>query len=283
MTPSHLPKALSPRRALRPAIVLSLFGAVQCMGTEADNPFTEEPVDITSCKAKDGYVGFAPKVASLREASNSGRFANLSQALTSPSEIPVWLECVDWSLEVDGKLALQVLNFRGGCSVEWEGGSHIKEDGAVVIELNNADPSCAVAGCGSCIYDVRGEVSLDEATRRGEIPFTLSRLPCNGSNGLDSEWTLPLGEQPSGTRCVLSDSEGAASAQSRGAGRSDELFTPCTTDAALDPVPFPVPILDCGDGLSCVNERCVPACTADSDCPLQGALTCQDGFCQLPQ
>jgi hypothetical protein len=280
--PSHFSEGLRTRcSALSPLIVLSLFGAVQCVGTEADNPFAE-PVDITSCKAKDGYVGFAAKVASPGALGRT-RFANLSQALTSPSEIPVWLECVDWSLEADGKLALQVLNFRGGCSVEWEGGSRITEDGAVMIELNNADPSCAVAGCGNCIYDVRGDVSLDEAMRRGEIPFTLSRLPCNGSNGLNSEWTLPLGEQPSGTRCMLSDSEGAAGAQSKGAGRSDELFTPCTTDAALDPVPFPVPILDCGEGLSCVNERCLPACTADSDCPLQGALPCQEGFCQLPE
>jgi hypothetical protein len=119
--------------------------------------------------------------------------------------------------------------------------------------------------------------------RRGEIPFTLSRLPCNGSNGRDSQWTLPIGQRPSGTSCVLSDPWGAASAQGKGAGRNDELFTPCSNAAEPDPNLFPEPIVDCGEGLSCVNERCLPACTADSDCPLQGALPCQEGFCQLPE
>jgi hypothetical protein len=279
MTRFQIAAALTAPRALG-AVLASLFGAVQCVGTEADNPFAE-PADVTKCKSELDFVPLAPHIP-LGEL-GARRLADLSQPLTSSSEVPVWLQCVDWSLGTDGNLALQVLNFDGGCAIEWKGASRITAEGAVLLELENANPGCAVAGCGNCIYDVRVEVQLDEELRETNVPFKLAILPCDGSNGRDSSWLLPLSEQASGTRCVPSDGWAAVGAKANGAGRSDELFTPCTTDAAPDPDALPTPVLDCGEGLACVSERCVPACSADGDCPLQGALTCQGGFCQLRQ
>jgi hypothetical protein len=208
-------------------------------------------------------------------------FEQLAAPLVTTEEIPVWLECIDWSLDEGGELTVQAFNFRGGCGVTWTGQSVVSEDGTLRIELENANPGCAIAGCGNCTYDARGTFLLDDALSDGELPFTLARLPCDGSNGRDSDWLLPVGSSPAGTRCVPADPDGAAKADYNGAGRADALFAPCTLEATADPDLYPTPLTACGDGLSCVEEHCVVACASDADCPLRGALGCQGGYCQL--
>jgi hypothetical protein len=263
-------------------ITTAPLAALRCAGTEADNPVLEQPAEATQCKGEEEYTALRRDVATVggQQAPSSGsRFAQHGLALSTSSEIPVWLECVDWTLGESGELTVQVFNFGGACGVSWEGHGLVDENGTLRLELENANPGCAYAGCGNCTYDARTTFLLDDPTAI-DIPFTLARLPCEPLDGQDSEWQLPLAEQSSGTRCVLAEPDGAAKASSNDAGRSDALFAACTL-VALDVVPFPRPLTDCGDSLECVEQRCVPACDDDSDCPLQGALSCQEGFCQL--
>ncbi len=266
-----LPQPSSPGR--RSVLGMSSLLLITCAGTEADNPVAE-PVDTTPCKSEAEYFT-APET--------SGTFSTLRQALTGAEQVPVWLECVEWELQQDQRLSLQVFNFRGGCAIAWEGGVRITDAGEAVIELENTNPGCAVAGCGNCIYDVRGSVALSEAQTNGSLPFSLERLPCNGSNGRSSDWTLPLSTEPTGMSCRLSDPYGAASAYYNGAGRDDQLYTECVAAGETPGAgSFDVVVEDCGPDLSCVEGRCLPECTDDSDCPLGGALTCQTGYCRLP-
>lgn len=255
---------------------------MSCVGTEADNPYAEEgKTDVTSCKAHEGYIALdAQRLGSIQESSRSGRFGVSGSALTASSEFPVWLECVDWALDAEGNFAVQVVNFRGPCGVEWRAGAGIGGDG-LRIELENADPGCAVAGCGNCIYDVRTEVFLDEAQRMSELPFTLARLPCDGVNGRDSEWMLPMGDRPEGTSCVPADPWAARSAADEGVGRADTLYAPCADTGNIDPEADLESLTDCSEGFECVEGRCLPPCSVDADCPLDGALTCDAGFCRL--
>jgi hypothetical protein len=253
-----------------------------CGGTEADNPFAE-PTEVTPCKSHEEYVAFdARREEPLASNAHAQRFENLGAALTVLDEVPIWLECVDWELNRDGLLSIQVLNFRGGCGVTWEGGTQVNQDG-LTVELQNANPGCAIAGCGNCLYDVRTQIALSQEQQGSTLHLKLARLPCDGENGLDSDWVLPLAFRPVGTSCVLADPWGAAAAASKGVGRTDALFRGCTDGSAdIGPEAYPSPLTDCGEGLSCVEQRCVPACENDADCPLGGALTCRDGFCQLP-
>lgn len=272
-----------PSFSARWVLVATGMCGAQCIGTEADNPFAEQPAEVTPCKGKDDYVAFRHALWSAHGPGSrvSEQFAQLGQALTATSEVPVWLECVDWTLDGEGVLSLQVFNFRGGCGVSWEGTAWVSEEEALRLELQNANPGCAIAGCGNCTYDARTTFELADGAVH-DMPFTLARLPCDGSNGRDSAWMLPLSTEPAGTRCTLADTWGAAKAQSNGGGRSDNLYASCTLDEVPDPDAYPEPLTECGEGLTCVDDRCLLACGGDADCPLSGALRCQDGYCRLP-
>lgn len=246
-----------------------------CTGTEADNPFTD-PTTTSLCKGADDYK----PLANLREplTVDPSWSAGPSRAeLPAPEstllplgDIPIWLECLEWDL-AHGVFDYQVANFRGGCEVSWSGGGRVTDQGDVLLELHNNN--CAVAACGNCLYDVRsgGQLEMPQVTR--DVTFELIRKNCDGEVTVESEWILPTSEQTHGLHCRKADAWGAEAG-----GEGDAfaaLYAPCG-DAFGE-------TRSCPDGLSCVAESCVPSCSADEDCPLSGALTCQDNYCQLAE
>jgi len=251
-----------------------------CTGTEADNPFTD-PATTSLCKGEDNYVPLANKreLQGLTQDSLEGVFraepappppSNLS----SLSEVPVWLECIEWDLS-EGIFDYQVANFRGGCAVDWSGGGEVTSDGNVSVELQNK--SCAVAGCGNCLYDLRSNGQLEVPEPNDTMTFDLIRTDCKGEVTVEGSWTLPIAETPHGILCRDSDRWGAESAAGNATrGVEVELYAPCDdgSDADLEG-------RTCADGLNCITGKCVPSCAVDEDCPLSGAFTCQDGSCQL--
>ncbi len=258
-----------------------------CTGTEADNPFTD-PATTTLCKGDEGYVPltsqreplaldqdlFGSPVPAL-PAPPSGPEPHRSQ-LSSLSEIPVWLECLEWDYR-EGIFDYQLANFRGGCAVEWTGGGEITNDGGILVELQNE--SCAVAGCGSCLYDLRSNGQLETDALKERMTFDLIRRDCEGEATLESSWSLPIAEEPRGLLCREADRWGAEkSANNTESDVKIELYAPCDagTDEGFEP-------RTCADNFTCIAGHCVPSCESDDDCPLSGALTCQDGYCQLPQ
>lgn len=255
-----------------------------CAGTEAGNPVVE-PAEVTPCKSGNSYMAAAhgniPAPHADVAAAPRRAFSSLNQALSSGERLPVWLECVQWELEQDA-LSLHVSNFRGGCAIAWEGTTYASDTGEIRMDLENTNPECAVASCGNCIYDAQGQVKLRPEQAQGDLAFSLRRLPCNDANGLETDWTLPLQSHSAGIVCGPADLWGAAAAHAAGAGRDDELYTPCVEPGGTPDSNRLGEVEACGAGLSCVEGRCLPACTEDSECPLDGALVCRAGFCRLP-
>lgn len=250
-----------------------------CTGTEADNPVMD-PVDTTLCKGSEEFEPLASGRENLDVDDFSGRrpisaqVNQKSQRLLPLEDIPVWLECLEWSF-FEGTLDYQVANFHGGCEIDWTGGANVISEGHVSVELENE--SCAVAACGSCLYDLRSSGNLELASDTASLVFDLVRLDCDGDVTSESTWTLPLSTQPLGLLCQKADLWGAEKVASNVSNRAPmDLYSPCGTDA-------PEPSMACADGLTCIAGNCVPPCTENTDCPLSGALECRDGYCQLPE
>jgi hypothetical protein len=252
-----------------------------CTGTEADNPFTD-PTMTSLCKGDEEYVplGARWKASSLGtdwSAPALSAQASPGESLLSPlSEIPVWLECVEWELR-EGVLDYQIANFRGGCEVTWEGGGRVTSDGDVVVEL--ANNSCSVALCGNCLYDLRSGGQLEMPDANESVHFELVRKDCEGDVTVTSKWQLPVGESPHGMLCRPADRWGAESSVGNASSNVDvDLYAPCGEDSMDE-----LAERSCAEGLTCVSGNCVPACMSDEECPLSGALTCQEGHCLLSE
>lgn len=240
------------------------------------------PVDTTVCKGDEEFVPLAWGREPLEAGGPSHRrpvrtqVGQKSQGLSPLEEIPVWLECIEWDFSA-GILDYQIANFRGGCVIDWTGGANVISAGHVSVELKNE--SCAVAGCGNCLYDLRSSGNLELADDTASVALDLVRLDCEGDITTESTWTLPLAAEPQGLLCQKADLWGAQSAASNpSSGAPVDLYAPCGPDA-----PDPATMETCADGLTCVAGSCVPTCTEEIDCPLSGALECRDGYCQLPE
>lgn len=266
-----------PRHALAGLCSLS---TLQCAGTEADNPFAQ-PVDVTPCKSHEAYEGLPNTKSASGGLATKGTSSPSTFELSDLATVPVWLECVEWSV-VGGELQLQLVNFRGGCEIQWQGEAGLDDDGDVVVELRNE--SCSVAGCGNCLYDSRASVELSEQRSSEPLSLELVRRDCEGDASSTSEWTLALDQRSRGMACRTSDPWGSGAAfHDAPAEIERELYRPCgdadTGDTFLDDAR----VATCAGELTCEQERCVPTCSEDADCPLLGGLTCRDGVCQLPQ
>src|SRR5690606_26293981 len=107
----------------------------------------------------------------------------------------------------------------------------------------------------------------------------LIRKDCDGEVTLESSWSLPVGEKPQGLLCREADRWGAESSAGNAAtGVNVELYAPCDDGSEEE-----LAEKSCADNLSCIAGRCVPACSIFDDCPLRGALSCQEGYCQLSE
>ena len=276
------PAAARPPRVGLPALLLVVWcGSMPgCNGgTEGDNPFSG-PVDASPCKGDAEYADYLARANGRLAPFGSERSTNFDvneQALVAQREMPIGLECVEWEYSGES-LQLVVSNFTSGCAIEWEGETRLVAPGEIVMTLRN--PSCEVARCGSCAYDARSEVNgpradllgLDGETRR----VTLEVRDCNGEPSDSISWQLgPNSER--GIRCEPVDGWAWLYGKSSSSDLFDEtqlnLYAVCGEAEGA---------VECTEDRSCNGGYCVPACSATEDCPLGGALTCQDGACLLP-
>jgi hypothetical protein len=240
---------------------------VRCSGTEADNPVAD--LVVTQCKSKSEYDPNQVRefLNGTRETQTAGGVlkgtdppGQLRQPLTPTADIPQGLYCVEWQLS-ERRLEVQVVNFDSGCGVEWTGKARLEGD-RMILEL--ANELCAVAGCGSCIYDTASVIELESIA---DVTLELSLDPyCNGE--LEGrEWRLPLTTEPRGISCDFG--------RPPGLGLTGPAFMWCGMEDRA-----------CDAGLTCSGEgeftsrRCLPPCSNDADCPLAGATRCSDGLCR---
>jgi hypothetical protein len=220
----------------------------RCAGTEADNPFTD--VIITPCKSSDEY-----EARSLEQ---------LGPELSPAVAVPIGLQCLQWQV-VDDVLELQILNFGAGCGIVWEGRATVDGE-RLSIALDN--PSCVVAACFSCIYDAAVAVPLAVS---GDMTLEFRLGSCASAPDVQT-WDLPVAQQPRGMVCEYADTFGARAAAFE-LGMDGSAYSVCGELGA-----------DCDEGLTCnavgeLDARCLPPCSRDSDCPLDGATRCSEGLC----
>ncbi len=259
-----------------------LVAGCVCFGCTSAETRGDGPAAVTPCKDADAYESY--RLAAARflaagserqadwslmksSASGAGAFGELGEGLRPSDDFPIWLECVDWAM-VGDRLAIQVVNFGASCGVQWEASTSTTPNGAVEIVLEN--PACEAADC-ICPYDVRGRTTFAPDESNAEL--RLVQVDCEDGSERAVVWSVPLGEEPDGTRC-----RSASDSVAEVAAGSGDLFENCAPGAldfssAGDGV--------CADDLTCVEERCVPACEKAADCPLGSAFTCDDGYCRL--
>jgi hypothetical protein len=195
------------------------------------------------------------------------------------------LQCVAWSLDGQGKFDL--LNFDSACGADWIGAASFDESGGVVLTVNN--PSCAVAGCGSCIFDF--SFTVDRVKAEGDVAVAIDVIVCDKpgetSNNASYSLTIPAAKTPDGIVCRYADWS-ALQWQAFTLGTAGQLHMPC-----VDPADYPgdgEPPPPCDDGLVCTKMQpgayrdaatCLAACETDADCPLPDLVACLDGACRL--
>ena len=100
-----------------------------------------------------------------------------SAALTLDSVDYDGLHCFAWETRASGRMHLSVFNMTAGCHISWElGASRIDANG---LRLRVRNDECAVAGCGSCAYDLSFDVEGVDAT--APLPLSLSQLTATTS------------------------------------------------------------------------------------------------------
>lgn len=228
-------------------------------GTETDNPLVV--FEGSECKSGQGLT--LPS-AVMRTAA----------ALTLEPELYDALHCFAWERLGSGAVQVDVLNYSAGCHVAWEPGEVVLEDDRLTLTVRNA--ACAVAGCGSCIYDFTFEVSdVDEAR---PLQLTFQEDTCHDIE-LAAELTLPLDERESGIVCRevrfytgLEPICGTAHAPPC-TGMDGPLT--CATGACDDEALTCVARPEDADG-----DVCLETCEDHADCSLE-IESCQGGLCRL--
>lgn len=186
------------------------------------------------------------------------------------------LTCFSWDA-TGATLKIDCINFRDGCGVTWSGDATVEDGNAVTLF---AKDDCMRAACGSCIYDWSYEVKYVNPGR--DVRLTLVKGgSCNPDGTVPFSATLPLSSMSSGVLCRYSGNGLWPDAL------SGSLHRPCrdSGDSSSDSTP-------CDEGLVCAStsdmngdpvDLCLAACAADTDCPLDGLLKCEEGLCNLKE
>lgn len=263
----------------------SPLGVVLCLtvpscsngsGTEGDNPFAGT-VDASPCKGDGAYADYLarPHLPLAADHVAFSPFARVEQALIAHDEMPIGLECLQWQ-SGDEQLQLAVSNFAGGCGINWDG-DVVVTPGEVVIRLQN--PACDLARCGNCSYDTDVEITASPANVFADdqpLHVSLELLDCKGERSSSLDWEVAASANSDGIVCRPIDSWDWIYGKVSGS----DLFTETQLNlyAVCDNPDQSEPVVCTGDR-ACVAGYCVPSCESDADCPLDGALTCQDGAC----
>jgi hypothetical protein len=219
-------------------------------GTETGNPASLTDFSSSTCKNKASSP--AP------------------QALTLASDAD-GLQCVEWTTS-DSALQLRLLNFPEPCGEKYFGSATLTTAGT--LELSVYKDICAVAACGSCVFDF--EYELTGVPREAALPLRIGHATCESEPiTFTDQLTLPLDDQPSGTTCRYMDA-GALTWYAGSRGTCGQRNMPCG-DCNQD-------LTTCEQDLVCTtlamnDARCLTSCSSDDDCK-PGLTSCQDGACR---
>lgn len=232
----------------------SFVVAVSCAGggTETDNPATLTAFTSSTCKTKAPEAG--------------------QQALVLESNAE-GLQCVEWSKDAEGALAIRLLNFPEACGDDYQGTAALATDGSLQLAVHKA--SCEVFRCGWCVFDFA--YSLSNVDTTSPLSVHLGSAVCASKpTTFADEVTLPVDEQDSGVVCRYLE-RNALEQYGRGRSTCGERNMPCGTCESLDTT-------TCAAGLTCTaiangDSRCLQSCESDADCA-GGLSPCRDGVCQ---
>jgi len=247
-----------------------LLAALQCTGTETENPIAPLiSFHGSECKKE------LPVAAKSVPPPDGGTLAdNHSVSFDSSYD---GLQCIAWQKLDSGTFRFELGNFPNSCGIEdWQGRVSVASDGRVVLHAVNS--GCRAAACGSCLYDwafdVRGVSEVADAQ------LLVSVVNDDGSicpsNIPPYDVTLPTTDTAQGILCRPAD-RGALFWQAGARGTTGELNMPCDAGVPTSCVAG----LSCGPLAAGDDLRCLAPCSDDSDCPLPGVLSCQEKTCRL--
>ena len=242
-------------------LCLLLLCGPSCTGTETDNPVID--FERSGCNGDGGSALRLPGVMATRA------------ALAVGSSDYAGLYCFAWEANGEGRLRVDVFNMVGGCHIDWELAESRLDGGGLTLRVRNGE--CAVAGCGSCIYDLSFEVQGIDAS--APLPLSLEQLDCDEEPSRDATTLmLPIDERREGVLCR----EGGWPAFQIDCDRPH--FPPCaqrsrTMRCANEGAA-------CGGSSVCTArpdeayDLCLTACESDDDCSLP-VEACTAGACRL--
>lgn len=190
--------------------------------------------------------------------------------------------CMRW--ERDGeRVRLDAYNFEGGCHVNWRGSAERR--GTDELDLIVSNPSCVVAGCGSCLYDASFAVDTTTTTLDDSAEIRLIEAPCEGERTSIGSWKLQDGAESSGITCKYARGLEEHSSRARTCG---QLHGTCRSEHGIcgSVRPGRETLPPCDEGLTCTKagnagSMCLMSCTTSDECPLPDILECRDAVCQL--
>lgn len=200
------------------------------------------------------------------------------QALRS-SESYDGFECLRW--QRDGEhLLFDAYNFEGGCHVNWRGDAERTGQGKLQLVLSN--PSCILAGCGSCLYDASFDIDLATTPLDDSAKVPLIQAPCEGDRSTVGSWQLQAGDDD-GISCKYARGLDWHASRLNDCGK---MNMPCRGNGLCGSRPGGPAPEPCDEGLTCTpvgdaGSMCLKNCASSDECPLSDVLECRDDVCQL--
>jgi hypothetical protein len=231
-----------------------LASVVSCAGsgTETDNPASPlEKFSSSGCKNEDPNPG---QQALERETDAEG------------------LTCVEWARDTNGALDVKLYNFSGVCGGTYLGKAAFN---AEALELSVYQDTCAVAKCGSCVFDFHYQ--LQNVPVRAPLSLRIGSAVCESQPTLFSdELTLPIDSQETGIVCRRLE-RGALDDYAGTRGLCGATNMPC--GSACTSVGATCRAGETCTELAASDSRCLTDCATNDDCP-SGLTACVDGVCQ---
>ncbi len=240
-------------------------GLVACTGTDTGNPPSLlDDFETPGCKS---------------QAVADESLALISKQRTADEALEN-LECVVWQRVDEETLSLELTNHSDTCGADygWTPRAERDDMGSVAFYLDN--PKCDFAGCGSCAYDLKFTVSLDDGP--DDVKVQLYGDDCFRERVLAREVMIPLSSAPnSGVLCTnYRESYGLSTVFACG---QSPTFGPCD-DRLRENQDESCSL--CGAGSVCSEvsgdrRRCLPTCETEADCADFPSTRCMAGLCQL--
>jgi len=219
--------------------------------------------------------------------SSDGGISTATQALvaTDYGTETRGLKCVAWEAIGDEQLKIDFYNFDGSCGAKWSGDASVADDGS--LELGLANPGCAIASCGTCMYDWSFELGGVNVLKDVTVALSIDTCPGQKPAAIpirSVSLTLPTAARPTGIVCNYGDF-GGLGWQAMALGECGTEAMPCsgTSMCSANPGatdPTCQADLICTDNGNADQRICARSCAADADCGALGILSCQAGLCR---